>query len=97
MKMKFTKEQKQQLEKEGYLIFQLSGKTLEELRDKTYFSWWKGKDFKKEKGRMIEVAVNPNSEIKYGLTFDEAIAESKKPTGIKGTKYDILSALVRRC
>ncbi len=89
--MKFTTKQKQELKKKGYLIFFLSGKSLGEMKNKVYSSWHREENFGKEKGRKMEVAFNPKSEMKYNLTYDEAQEEAKKPTGIAGTHFEILS------
>ena len=95
--MKFTTKTKQQLKKQGYIIYQLEGKSLidMDMKSKPFLTSWQwDQDFAKIKGRKMEVAINPDK-LFIPESFNQTLNDCKKLIdnfkAPKGTKAELLS------
>lgn len=60
---RFTKEQREELEKRGYLIYTLTGATISSLKKEGaafWSKWHEGRPIENVSSRLSEVAINPN-------------------------------------
>ena len=97
---KFTKEAKKELIKQGYVIYTLQGKTIEQMRktENIYSTWTKGMELEGKRGYKGEIAILPSVGLIPGSTSktyaeqQEFIKKYSKEHPLLGTKVEILDA-----